>query len=163
MIIMVRKVVESVPDDVLKQDLEKYRQMAIALGATDAKIITTDTIVIDERVRAKCIIPLCPHYGATPNCPPYAVDLDFMRKVINKFQYGIFYLLKLLPQEVAGPEYKAKKLGLPSAMKSYEISTRIESEAFYDSYYLAVGFSNASCKPYLCSDEDCSALIPGQH
>ena len=49
---MVRKILVSVPDEVLQKDLEKYRQRAIELGATDAKIITTDKILIDERVRA---------------------------------------------------------------------------------------------------------------
>ena len=52
---MVRKIVEKVPDELLQQDLEKYRRRALEIGATDAKIITTDIILIDERVRAKCI------------------------------------------------------------------------------------------------------------
>ena len=160
---MVRKIMERVPDDILLQDLERYRQMAIELGATDAKTITTDMVVIDESVRAKCIIPLCSSYGTTPNCPPHAIDLDLMRKVVGNFKYAIFYMLKLLPEEVGGPEYKAKRMGVPSTEKNNEIAARIESEAFYDGYYLAMGFVNGSCKQSFCPDEECSALIPGQH
>ena len=59
---MVRKIVEKLPDDVLQRDLEKYRQRALELGAADAKIITTDIIALDERVRAKCTWPRCRGY-----------------------------------------------------------------------------------------------------
>ena len=159
---IVRKIVEVVPDEVLQQDLEKYRQRAIELGATDAKVITTDMILIDERVRAKCIVPLCSHYGTSANCPPHAIDLDLMRKTVKNFRYAIFYMLKLRPQEVAGPEYRKKRLGAPSSIKNYKISASIESEAFYDGYYLAMAFAAGPCQPYLCPDKECSALVPGQ-
>ena len=54
---MVHKIVEKVPDEQLKQDLEKYRQMALKLGASDAKIIMTDTVLIDERVQESVFTP----------------------------------------------------------------------------------------------------------
>ena len=73
---MVRKIVERIPEEQLQDDLEKYRQRAIELGATDAKIITTDQVVIDERVRVKCVYPKCFRYGTNANCPPYAMSLD---------------------------------------------------------------------------------------
>ena len=92
---MVRKIVEAVPEEVLQQDLEKYRQRAIELGATDAKIITTDMISIDERVRAKCIVPLCSNYGTSANCPPHTMDLDFIREVVKNFQCAIFYMTRV--------------------------------------------------------------------
>ena len=67
---MVRKIVEYIPDEQLHNDLEKYRQHTIQLGATDAKIITADMVIIDERVRAKCIYPKCEYYGTSAHCPP---------------------------------------------------------------------------------------------
>ena len=85
---MVRKILEVVPDKMLQQDLEKYRQRALELGVTDAKIISTDMILIDDRVRAKCIYPKCPSYGTNANCPPYAMELDQVRKTVNSFQYA---------------------------------------------------------------------------
>ena len=159
---MVRKIVEKVPEEVLQQDLEKYRKKALELGATDAKIITTDMILIDERVRAKCIVTICSSLGANPNCPPYAMDLDLVRKVVNNFRYAIFYMIKVPSREIAGSEYKEKKLGARSAMKNWEISAKLESEAFYDGYHLAMAFAGGLCNPYLCPNEDCSALVRGQ-
>ena len=159
---MIRKIAEQVPDEMLQQDLEKYRQRAIELGASDAKVITSDMVLIDERVRAKCLIPLCGGYGTCAHCPPYAIDLDLMRKVVNNFKYAIFYMLKLSPEEVGGPDYVAKRMGVASTMKNYKIAAALESEAFYDGYYFAMSFVNARCKIYLCPNDECSALIPGQ-
>jgi predicted metal-binding protein len=159
---MGRKIVEKVPNNVLKKDLEKYRKRALKLGATDAKIITTDMILIDERVRAKCIVPVCSSLGKNVNCPPYAMDLELVRKVVNNFRYAIFYMLRVPSSELAGPEYKERKLGKRSAMKNWEISAKIESEAFYDGYHLAMAFAGGPCESYLCPNEECSALVPGQ-
>ena len=66
---MVRTIVREVTDDVAQNDLEKYRQRAIEIGSTDAKIISADMVVIDERGRAKCIFPLCDRHGSNANCP----------------------------------------------------------------------------------------------
>ncbi len=65
---------KEIPQDKLLVDLERYRQEAIRLGMTDAKIITTSQIFVDERVRGKCRIPLCVEYGVSANCPPLFPD-----------------------------------------------------------------------------------------
>ena len=73
----------------------RVRQRAIELGATDAKVITTDDIVIDERVLAKCTYPKCEGYDTSLNCPPYAMSPELMRKVVNKFRYAIFIMMEV--------------------------------------------------------------------
>ncbi len=159
---MVRKIVERVPDKQLQEDLEKYRQRALELGATDAKIITTDNVVIDERVLAKCTYPKCPGYGTNLNCPPYAMDLDLGRKVENNFRYEVFAKVDVPSEEIAGPEARDKNLVAPWRIKMNEIISKIEAEAFYDGYHLALAFGSGSCKSILCPKVECSALVPGQ-
>ncbi len=159
---MVRKIVEKVPDKQLHKDLEKYRQRALELGATDAKIITTDMVLIDERVRAKCTTPLCGSYGTNINCPPHAPDLDFIRRLVNNFQYAIFIRLEVPSDEAAGAEIRSKKLPGPVYLRNFEIVSKVESAAFYDGYHLAVGFAGGPCKRIFCRNDECSALIPGQ-
>ena len=159
---MVRKIIEKVPDEILQQDLEKYRQRALELGATDARIITTDIVVVDERVRAKCIHPLCGSYGTSANCPPNIGDVDLMRKAVNNFQYAIFSKLEVPADKLAGPEAREKGLSFAYSRKNAEIVAKIEAEAFYDGYYLATGFASGSCKRLFCPDVECSALKPGQ-
>lgn len=95
---MVHKIVEKVPDEQLQGDLERYRQRVLELGATDAKIITTDTVLIDERVRAKCLYPRCSFYGSNAHCPPHALDLEQVKKIVKTtataYLPGWKYLLK---------------------------------------------------------------------
>jgi len=159
---MSRKILERVPEDQLQQDLEKYRQRAIELGATDAKIITTDKVIIDERVLAKCAYPKCPSYGTNANCPPHAMSLEQVRKVVNNFSYGIFLKLEVPPEHIAGQEAIDKKLANPYRRKLAEIAAKLEAEAFYGGYHLALAFSSGSCKGIFCPDIDCQALQPGQ-
>ncbi len=159
---MIRKIVERVPDEQLQKDLEKYRQRALKLGATDAKIITTDNVVIDERVLAKCIYPKCHGYGTNINCPPYAMDLDLVRKVVNNFRYAIFAKVDVPSEKIAGPEARDRSLYASWRRKINEVISKIEAEAFYDGYYLTLAFGSGSCKDVLCPKVECSALVPGQ-
>ena len=139
----------------LQQDLEKYKDSALELGATGAKVITSDMVLIDERVRAKCIYPICSRYGTNVHCPPYAMDLGEVRKIVSNFQYALF-----IKQVFAVDSDK----GLPSQSQPhfFEIISKIEAAAFYDGYYLAMGFAGGPCKSAFCPDEECSALLLGQ-
>jgi predicted metal-binding protein len=159
---MIRKIVEKIPDEQLQQDLEKYRQRSVELGATDAKVITTDEVVIDERVLAKCTYPRCFGYGTNANCPPYAMSPDQLRKVLNRFRYAIFIKLEVPADDIAGVEARDRKLLKPFIRKLSEITAKIEAEAFYDGYHLALAFGNGSCKGLFCADVECRALVPGQ-
>lgn len=156
---MVRKIVEHVPYKTLQKDLKKYERMAVELGATDAKIISTDMVVIDERVRAKCIYPKCEYYGTNAHCPPHAPDLDWMRKLVNSYKYAIF-LRSRVPIEILAAERTPKQLADYKAVrkKAFETIGKIESAAFYDGYYLAVGFGCGTCKLIFCADNDCKVL-----
>lgn len=155
---MVDKIKAEVQEDLLQNDLEKYRQRAIELGATDAKIITTDDVIIDERVVAKCVYPKCVAYGTNANCPPYAMEIDEVIKIVDNFRYGIFISVRVPAHDIA----REKKRRRPYQKKLAEIVSKIESEAFYDGYHLAIGFGSGSCKRIFCPDTDCVALIPGK-
>ena len=156
---MVRKIVEHVPYKTLQKDLKKYERMAFELGASDAKIITTDMVVIDERVRAKCIYPKCQYYGTNAHCPPHAPELDWMRKLVNSYKYAIF-LRSRVPTELLAAERTPKQLADYKAVRRKALETigKIESAAFYDGYYLAVGFGCGTCKLIFCADSDCKVL-----
>jgi len=160
MIKEVRQFLEKVAEDRLKEDLEKYRRMALELGATDAKIITTASVAIDEKVRARCSSPRCPDYGTNLNCPPYTWDLDQTRKVVKQYEYGILTMLRVPPQEHASKDYyDFAHHRIPSASKMYEIVSKIQSAAFYDGYHLAIGFGGGpSCKRVFCPSMECSGI-----
>jgi len=155
---MARKIMVEVGEEQLKKDLEKYRQRAIELGSTDTRVITTDDVIIDERVVAKCVYPKCVAYGTNANCPPYAMEIDQVMKIVDNFRYGIFISVRVPSYDIAGK----KKSRTPYQKKLAEIVSKIESGAFYDCYHLAIGFGSGSCKRIFCPDTDCVALIPGK-
>jgi predicted metal-binding protein len=66
----VRKIAVDMYEGRLQQDLERYRELALQLGATQAKIVRTADIPVDERVTLKCQIPRCFGYGVSAHCPP---------------------------------------------------------------------------------------------
>jgi len=158
---VIRKIRDSITNEELLADLETYRHLAITqLGASDAKIIPADLVVIDERVRIKCSYPKCMFYGTNAHCPPHAMDLDDVRKAVGKYRYGIFIRLEVPAEEFAGPAVarNSTKQGL---FKTHDIVTRIESAAFYDGYHLALGFGCGPCKSVFCPTQACSALVVG--
>jgi predicted metal-binding protein len=159
---MVRNPVGSISEEQLQDDLAKYRRQAIELGAWDAKVIHTEMVVVDDRVRAKCTYPRCPSYGTNVNCPPYAMSLEEVRKVLRNFRYGILAGIKIPADKIAGHEASTKHLDIPYKKIINEVVSKIEAQAFYDGYYLALAFGSGNCKNLFCPDTDCKALIPGQ-
>ena len=156
----IRKI-HAITQEEASRDLEKYRNMALDLGATDAKIITTDQIIIDNRVRMKCLNPACGSYGTNIHCPPYMGDLDQMRKLVKQYQDALFIMLKVPSKELVGPDAREKRTSNISGMKINEIVSKIESAAFYDGYHFATGFSGG-CKGLLCPNVECQAIQPGK-
>lgn len=145
-----------------KADLEKYHLMALELGASDAKIIRNDQVIIEDRVVGKCKNPPCPFYGTNINCPPYAPTVEEMRKIIKEYRYGVFFRVVSPSDDVAGKRaFKENRIVLDQK-KLLDIVSKIESQAFYDGYHLAMGFGAGPCKRALCDGVECSALLPGQ-
>jgi predicted metal-binding protein len=68
--------------------------------------------------------------------------------------------MKIPSEDIAGPK-STGKVGL-WLRKLHEIVSKIEAEAFYDGYKLALGFSGGPCKLVFCPAAECSALVPWQ-
>jgi predicted metal-binding protein len=63
--------------------LKQLQNDAIQLGATAAKLIPISSVVIDERVRLKCLVPLCGKYNQNLMCPPNLPPVEEFRKSIK--------------------------------------------------------------------------------
>jgi predicted metal-binding protein len=153
---LVRKIVEKVPDEVLKADLERYRQYALELGAEDAKIITTDLIAFDPRADARCRYPMCGAYGTNANCPPHSETLEETRQTVQLFRYAVIFTITIPSREVAG--LNTGGAHNKYLRKMFEIISKVEAQAFMDGYYFALGYAPGPCKAIFCPDVDCSVL-----
>ncbi len=157
-----KKIVDKILGEVVQRDLGRYTRRAIELGATDARLINAGAVIIDERVRAKCSYPKCEFYGTNAHCPPHALPLPEVRALVARYEYSIFIDIRVPAGLIAGTNVIKSGSSVPSALKMYEIVSKVEAEAFYDGYYLALGFACGPCKRFFCPDLPCQALSPGQ-
>ncbi len=161
-IIKARKVKLDMPREIIEKDLELYKEKAVELGATDARIISARQVMVDPRVRLKCLVPRCHLYGETPNCPPYTPELHEMREIIKKYEYAILMKNDVFPVEDFVDNKKWHKAHMPHQRKTHHIVSGIEALAFNDGYYFAAGFAAGGCKTTLCKGRICQFLDSGR-
>lgn len=148
---MARAVIDAGREEQLLADLERYRVLALELGATDAKLIRADAIVIDERVRGKCRYPTCPSYNTNMNCPPHTMAVGEFRTLVSKYSYAILFKVDVFSGKLEDFERVTNKT-------ITSIVWKLESAAFYDGHYLATGFGATNCKEIFCRNLECAAL-----
>ncbi len=155
-----------ISDQALMADLKRYRELALALGATDAVIIPAGDVTIDERVRLKCLVPRCQRAGESPNCPPHTPDLDLVRRALSRFSWAILFKCHVEPIEAYAPANETangnQKRTLSFHQKSGKIIYELERQAYKDGYSLAMGFGGGSCKDYLCKGLECQFIDSGR-
>jgi predicted metal-binding protein len=154
-----KRVLAHVPPLKMQADLEGFKRMALELGAQEAAVIPSSEIIVDEKVRAKCIYPKCAFYGNNINCPPYAPDLDFVRTLITRYSHAILFCVKGKPKDFVGADF-LKRVGKKNRAKTIlnTICSAVESRAFYEGYPFALALGQGPCKSYWCPDQPCSAL-----
>ena len=120
----------------IEENLNKFCQLAIKLGASDAKPIKASDIIVRNWVRLKCQYG-CGGYGKRLTCPPYSPKLEEFRKVLKEYNWAV--LLRFKPKE---PEYDWRS--------PHEVVAELEREAFLSGYYSAFGLACGPC-PF-CED-----------
>jgi predicted metal-binding protein len=148
-------------------DITKFefiRDLALELGATAAKVIPADKIVVENRVVLKCRVG-CKEYGKTLMCPPYAPSVDEFRKILSEYSYVLVFKIKshaeataevakLLSKDKNDPSltdemkekieafwasWKAEKKELVKSIRA------LEKAAVNRGYTLALGFTTGFC------------------
>ncbi|MDD1721363.1 MAG: DUF2284 domain-containing protein [Euryarchaeota archaeon] len=64
---------------------QTFLTTARELGATAAQVFNARDVVVDERVRLKCSVPVCRNYNACLMCPPNVMPLDEFRVVLTRY------------------------------------------------------------------------------
>jgi len=127
--------------------MEKYRQfieMAIKLGANDAKVIKTDSIVIAAWVRWKCRYG-CDGYDSSLCCPPNSPTYGETRELIACYKYA------LLLHFTDGVDNVTEDPIDPT-----RVITTLERDIFLAGYYKAFALGAGPCR--LCTEctmKDC--------
>jgi predicted metal-binding protein len=69
--------------------LEALEDFAREKGAYRARVFAAADVVVDERVRMKCQIPLCAHYGRSLTCPPNVPSVEEFRKALGNYREAL--------------------------------------------------------------------------
>jgi predicted metal-binding protein len=154
----VEKIAVDMHEDRLQQDLERYRDLALSMGATQAKIIKAADIPVDIRVPLKCQIPRCFGYGAGAQCPPNTMKPEELQTIIDKYHWAVFFIMDVPPEVIVRDKATIKER-VAAYQLIYKIVNEVESAAFYDGHYLAFGFAAGSCRHTFCGQlESCQAM-----
>lgn len=124
--------------------------------------------MVDERVRLKCRVPLCEHYGSNLMCPPFVPTPDETRAVLARYdkalvvQRGIPLTQAAVTHEFGADGYAAGRQGgdgraEPDSRGWYdlavrtsknefaEVMTALEAEAFRMGFRFAAAYAGGDC------------------
>lgn len=144
-------------------NIESLCKLAKKLGAAHAVSLSAQKVVVDERVRLKCSVPVCDDYGVSLMCPPNVMSVNEFRRILAKYKRAILVQFESpIPAEMRKEIKKANNVaalyrsGLflksyeeyfdPVKLKLHHAVCKIEAKAFELGYRFAVGFIAGSCK-----------------
>ncbi|MBN2031881.1 MAG: DUF2284 domain-containing protein [Deltaproteobacteria bacterium] len=145
------------PDRLLK-DLDRFKQKTLEFGASMVQVIPADWVPIDERVRLKCSIPLCPNYDKSIHCPPHTPTTESIRKALSQYSHAILFALEIFPVDHFSVRATQRYAAADWTKKCFEIVGCLETLALGSGYYLAMGFGQGSCRKALCGQNKCLVL-----
>jgi predicted metal-binding protein len=138
---------------------------ALELGAIDVKVISTDSICVEDRVRLKCRVG-CVGYGKKLTCPPHVPAVDEFRKILAEYDQALLVKFRspaeaddatalntyrnwLDPEAPAEAKANATKFWADYFGDSKRIllaMLELEKAAFNEGYTFAIAFTNGSCR-----------------
>lgn len=147
------------------KDFAFLRKMVLEQGAIEASIITTDKIVVEDRIVFKCKVG-CMNYGTTLSCPPHTPTAEEFRKIVNEYKYALFMkftssakadanLAKNLSKPIDDPSISKEtkeelikfwSLWNKDKLKHLTIMLNLEKAAMRKGYPLATGLVSGYCK-----------------
>lgn len=140
--------------------VESIVEEAKRLGATRAKAIRTEDVFVDERVRFKCMVPLCENYGRHLMCPPGLMSLDEFRTTLKAYRTAILVQLEsrtdsLDKSDRALDGKLARRLQRKTGAGEMErrlqsIIGDLETFAFKSGFHMAAGLIGSEC--LLCDE-----------
>jgi predicted metal-binding protein len=120
------------------QNLSNLVNLALTMGALDAKLVDTKDIVVRDWVRLKCQYG-CGAFGRSLTCPPYSPSPEQMRHILSSYSAAI---LLRLPDE---------------SMASHDLIAKLERSLFLEGYYSAFGLPAGPCERCKkCNLEHCT-------
>jgi len=113
-------------------------------GATAVRTIPADRIVVDERVRLKCRIPICDSYHKNLMCPPFVMSVGEFRRCLRRYAEA---MILQVGADIAGLDGRqpCRDVFAPAG-RLHELVNLGEKEAFLAGFRFAAGLIGGCCR-----------------
>jgi len=115
---------------VTMEKYDKFIKKAIKLGASEAKVIKTDSIVTSAWVRWKCRYG-CDGYNSSLCCPPNTPTYKETRELVDSYDNAILLHFKS---------------GIQTGKDPKEVVSTLERDIFLEGYYKAFALGCGPCR-----------------
>ncbi len=135
-------------------DADRLIQMAHGAGAMDAAVISTDHIIVEDKLAKLCKDPGCENYGLSMSCPPHVSGPDGFRKLLKNYNKAIVFKIDV-PYTILFSNERNDWFRL-----LHEIASGIEQGAVKMGYKNSKAFAGGSCRQIFCSGYiDCEVVV----
>ncbi len=131
-------------------------ERAKALGADDARLISTDVIVVEPQLIELCKSPGCEGYGKSANCPPHVMSPKEAIFLINNYHQALVFKTHHSPEALLGEKHHRE------FRKIFLICSALERKIARLGDYSPFGLGAGSCKPVFCEKSPCAVLEGGE-
>ncbi len=155
--------------------LELLRALALKSGADDATIILASDVIVDPRVRFKCMIPKCYMSGNCYHCPPYGYSIKEVRAIVAQYEWAVFFRKKVNSSIIAAKNiHEAVDSGIMDDKGNainlgghyilvFTIAKLLQKKAREMGHDLTHGFAAGNCRDPFCHlQPTCQNLITGK-
>jgi predicted metal-binding protein len=127
-------------------DLKELTELAWRLGASNAKVISTGEISIEDDLANLCREPQCENYGLSASCPPHVSGPSGFRKLLETFKQALIFKIDVPSEILLSSDRREVFRAL------HEIASSIEHSAVEMGYRHSKAYAGGSCKRLFCQD-----------
>lgn len=160
---------------VMPTDLDELQLLARRWGADNVTVLEIRDVIIDPRVRFKCMVPKCYMSGGCSHCPPNGYSIDEVRETVGHHTWAVFFRVKVPPAIIA-----ARGLGANIAegvmddagnllnlgahyMLAFTIARLLQKTARKMGYLSEAVFAAGNCRDALCHFQpNCRQMATGK-
>jgi predicted metal-binding protein len=140
-------------EEITGAHLDQFIHKAISLGASEAAIIASKDISVEDSLANRCVDPKCIYYGLSPSCPPHVAGPSEFRNLQKTHTHAIVVRI-IVPSASLFSDQSKEIMRL-----LHEVVSSIEHEAVKAGFSNAKAFAGGSCKMVFCNTHlECQRL-----
>jgi predicted metal-binding protein len=130
-------------------------QHAVEQGVSDARLIDTARIQVQDDLAKICEDPGCPGYGQGANCPPHVMKPEAFRQLLRNYPRALVFKFDVPTEVLLGDgRFEVSRI-------VHETAANLERQALVCGYAAAQGLAAGSCKRIFCAAENHCRVLAG--